>query len=150
MKGWSLQPFNPGGVSLAGVGRRPGFLLSARQMRMRRNDSFRTHRGIPAILVEQDYRAIKRRVRACQGFRSFSGCVANAPGHRDNPYDSKGTDPVVNEGRHCWPGCVRLTSPRNRYDGLIIERSTLFTSYARVRNTAVFPMGFQRKLDACS
>ena len=49
-------------------------------------------------IVEQDHRAVKRRVRAMQGFRAFQTAVANDSGYRDSEHDPQGTGEVVGQG----------------------------------------------------
>jgi IS6 family transposase len=52
-------------------------------------DSGCQHRPVPYLnnVLEQDHRAIKRRVNASQGFRFFLGCLAHAGRLRGNPHD---------------------------------------------------------------
>jgi IS6 family transposase len=46
-------------------------------------------------IVEQDHRAIKRRVNASQGFRSFHGALRTIQGIRGGSHDSQGAGQVV-------------------------------------------------------
>ena len=48
-------------------------------------------------IVEQDHRAVKRRVRAMSGLPGISLGVANASGNRDHEHDSQRTGQVVGE-----------------------------------------------------
>ena len=70
-------------------------------------------------IVEQDHRAVKRRVRASQGFRAFHSACANDSGYRDGEHDPQGTGEVVGEGRHRWAGRVRQRPLRPRRHGVI-------------------------------
>ena len=63
-------------------------------------------------IVEQDHRAVKRRLRACQGFRSFHS-VANASRDRNDEHDSQGTGEVDSEGRRPRSSHVRRRHPRS-------------------------------------
>ena len=48
-------------------------------------------------IVEQDHRAIKRRIRAMQGIRSFSFGLADDSGYQNGEYDPQGTDFLVSK-----------------------------------------------------
>jgi len=64
-------------------------------------------------IVEQDHRAIKRRVHGSQGFRSFQS--VSDPRHQDDAHDPEGTGKVVGQGRHRKPGRVYFSNTRSRY-----------------------------------
>jgi transposase-like protein len=42
-------------------------------------------------ILEEDHRAIKRRLKASQGFRSFWAARRTIAGYEGNEYDSEGT-----------------------------------------------------------
>jgi hypothetical protein len=64
-------------------------------------------------MVEQDHRAIKRRVRSSQGSRAFHSAWRTDSGNRNDEYDPQGTGEVVSEGRHSRAGRVRWPPPRS-------------------------------------
>src|SRR3954471_10928410 len=65
-------------------------------------------------VVEQDHRAIKRRVRAMPRVPVVSLGVANDPGCRNREHDSQRTDSLAAEGRHPWSGRIHSRSIRSR------------------------------------
>jgi DDE domain len=75
----------------------------------------------------QDHRAIKRRVRAMQGFRSFHSAWQTS-GNRDDEHDPQRTGKVVTEGRRRRAGHVHRSSARSQP-----ERIT----FTRLRNIAL-------------
>ena len=58
-------------------------------------------------IVEQDHRAIKLRLRACQDSDILSRRMANASGNRNDEHDTQGTGEVNSVRRHCRPSHVR-------------------------------------------
>ena len=65
-------------------------------------------------IVEQDHRAIKRRVRASQDFPRFPVCAAHDSRHRDDEHDPERTGKVVVQGRHSGAGRIRCSIARTR------------------------------------
>src|SRR4051812_42515796 len=51
-------------------------------------------------IVEQDHRAIKRRIQASLGFRSFAGAERTIQGYEANAHDPQRTSSVAGKGRH--------------------------------------------------
>src|SRR5882757_6168153 len=65
-------------------------------------------------IVEQDHRAIKRRVRASQGFRSFRSARRTIQGIEIMNMLPEGTGKVAVKGRHSGAGRVRCRIARTR------------------------------------
>lgn len=72
-------------------------------------------RPVPYLnnIVEQDHRAIKRRVRQ-PGFPVLPIGKADDSRHRDDEHDPEGTDKVVGQGRHRGANRVYFRITRTR------------------------------------
>src|SRR5689334_10574044 len=65
-------------------------------------------------IIEQDHRAVKKRVWLAKRIRLVSECVADLTGDRDDAHDQHGTSQVAGQGRRSRPGSLRCQPVRYR------------------------------------
>ena len=89
-------------------------------------------------IVEQDRRAIKRRVESQSGISLLRFGRANDSGFRDGEHDPQGTSEVVGERRHPWADRVCCTSLRSDRRCLMARANHFSRSEFQVCNTSIY------------